>query len=122
VARGLSGVRLVISDDHRGLVAAVQAVLPGASWQRCRTHVMRNLLARVPKSAQPFVATLVRSIFAQASAAEVGAQLGRMVEQLQERFPDAAQLLEEAAPDITAFTSFPTSTGGRSGPKTPRSG
>jgi len=107
VARGVSGVRLVISDDHRGLVAAVQAVLPGASWQRCRTHFMRNLLAKVPKSAQPFVGTLVRSIFAQASAAEVHAQLHRVVEQLEERFPEAAKLLEEAGPDITAFSSFP---------------
>jgi putative transposase len=107
VARGLSGTRLVISDDHRGLVGAVQAVLPGASWQRCRTHFMRNLLAKVPKSAQPFVATLVRSIFAQGSSEEVHAQLLRVAEQLEERFPDAAALLRDAAPDITAFTAFP---------------
>jgi transposase-like protein len=106
-ARGLSGVKLVISDDHRGLVGAIDAVLPGSSWQRCRTHFMRNVLCRVPRSAQPFVATLVRTIFAQASAEEVQAQLCRVVEQLEGRFPDVARLLEEAAPDITAFTSFP---------------
>jgi transposase-like protein len=64
VARGLSGVRLVISDAHPGLVDAIASTLAGSGWQRCRTHFMRNLLAKVPKSAGPFVATLVRSIFA----------------------------------------------------------
>jgi len=107
VARGLSGVRLVVSDDHRGLVGAVGAVLPGASWQRCRTHFMRNLLTRVPKEPQPFVATLVRSIFAQPSAAEVRAQLERVTDQLAERFGAASELLSDAGPDITAFASFP---------------
>ena len=106
-ARGLSGVRLVISDDHKGLVAAIAAVLPGCAWQRCRTHFMKNLLCRVPRSAQPFVATLVRTIFAQPSADEVQAQLGRVVVQLEGRFPDVARMLEEAAADITAFSSFP---------------
>lgn len=108
VARGLSGVRLVVSDHHKGLMAAIDAVLPGACWQRCRTHFMRNLLTKVPKSAQPFVATLVRSVFAQPSADEVAAQLSRVVEQLEEKFTDAAGMLEEAGPDITAFASFPT--------------
>jgi putative transposase len=107
VARGLSGVVLVTSDAHQGLVDAVAATLPGASWQRCRTHFMRNLLTRVPKSAQPFVATLVRSIFAQPDAASVHAQHERVVEQLAERFPAAAELLEEAGPDILAFTAVP---------------
>jgi transposase-like protein len=106
-ARGLSGVRLVISDDHKGLVGAIAAVLPGASWQRCRTHFMKNLLCRVPRSAQPFVATLVRTIFAQPSAEEVQAQLGRVIMQLEDRFPEVARMLEEAAADITAFSSFP---------------
>ena len=106
-SRGLAGVQLVISDDHRGLTRAIDAHLSGASWQRCRTHFMRNLLARVPRSAQPFVATLVRTIFAQPSAAEVAAQLERASEQLARRFPAAAELLERAAPDITAFAAFP---------------
>ena len=107
VARGLGGVRLVISDDHKGLKQAVAAVLPGAAWPRCRTHFMRNLLTRVPKSAQALVATLVRSIFAQPTAEEVRAQHGRVVEQLQGRFRDAAALLVEAAEDILAFAAFP---------------
>jgi len=107
VARGLSGVRLVISDDHRGLVEAIAAVVPGCSWQRCRTHFVRNVLTRVPKSAQGVVATLIRSIFAQPSAEEVAAQLVRVTEQLEWLFPAAAELLMQAGPDITAFASLP---------------
>ncbi len=108
VARGLTGVALVISDDHLGLVQAIRATLPGAAWQRCRTHFVRNLQTHVPKSAQPMVATLVRSIFAQPSAAEVKAQLERVVSHLEGLFPKAAVILAEAGPDITAFCSFPT--------------
>jgi putative transposase len=110
VARGLSGVQLVISDDHVGLSGpsgAIGAVLRGASWQRCRTHFMRNILAKVPKSAAPFVATMVRSIFAQPDAHQAAAQLARVSEELAGRFPDAAALLEQAGPDVTAFASFP---------------
>jgi transposase-like protein len=107
VARGLSGVKLASSDAHSGLVDAIAATLPGAAWQRCRTHFMRNLLTRVPKSAQSFVATMVRTIFAQPDAATVREQHGRIVDQLQARFPEAAALLEEAGPDLLAFTSFP---------------
>jgi putative transposase len=107
VARGLSGVELVISDAHRGLVEAVAAVLPGACWQRCRTHFMRNLLTKVPKSAQGLVATLVRTIFAQPDAASTLAQHTRIVEQLQDRFPAAAELLADAVGDLLAFTAFP---------------
>jgi putative transposase len=107
VARGLAGVRLVTSDAHSGLVDAIAATLPGASWQRCRTHAMRNLLTRVPKSAQSFVATMVRTIFAQPDAETVHEQHRRIVDQLATRFPEAAALLEEAAPDLLAFTSFP---------------
>lgn len=107
VARGLRGVRLVVSDAHEGLKNAIAAVLDGASWQRCRTHFMRNLLSRVPRSAQAVVATLVRSTFAQPDAQSTWAQHGRIVEQLRERFPRAADLLEEATPDLLAFTAFP---------------
>jgi len=107
VARGLAGVKLVSSDAHPGLVDAIAATLPGACWQRCRTHFMRNLLTRVPKSAQGFVATMVRTIFAQPDAATVHEQHGRIVAQLEQRFPEAAALLDEAGPDLLAFTSFP---------------
>src|SRR5579863_10713082 len=100
VARGLAGVKLVSSDAHPGLVDAIAATLTGASWQRCRTHFMRNLLTRVPKSAQGFVATLVRTIFAQPDAVQVLAQHARVVEQLSGRFGDAAALLEDARDDV----------------------
>lgn len=107
VERGLSGVKLVISDAHSGLKAAIAEVLPGSCWQRCRTHFMCNLLTKVPKNAAALVATLVRSIFAQPSAEEVWAQLGRVVKQLEGRFPQAAELLADSAEDILAFTGFP---------------
>ena len=107
VARGLSGVKLVTSDAHEGLKDAIASVLPGASWQRCRTHFMRNLQARVPKSAQGLVGTVVRSIFAQPSREEAWAQHARVVEQLQERFPRAAELLVDASHDILAYATFP---------------
>ncbi len=106
-ARGLSGVQLVISDAHQGLRDAIAAVFTGAAWQRCRTHFARNLLSRVPKSAQPFVATLVRSIFDQPSAEHVRLQHARVVEQLAPRFPDAARMLADAAEEVLAFTGFP---------------
>lgn len=107
VARGLCGVQLVISDAHEGLKNAVAKTLPGASWQRCRTHFMRNLLTRVPKKAQEPVAALVRSIFAQADTDETHAQHGRVVEQLAERFAEAADLLIRAEAEILAFADFP---------------
>ncbi len=107
VARGLSGVRLVTSDAHPGLVDAIAATLPGASWQRCRTHFIRNLLTRVPKSAQSLVATMVRTIFAQPDPQTVLEQHRRIVDQLAGRFPEAAALLDEAAPDLLAFTACP---------------
>ncbi|MBD2894603.1 IS256 family transposase IS1512 [Actinomadura sp. RB99] len=107
VACGLSGVQLVISDAHRGLVEAIGSTLPGAAWQRCRTHYLRNLLTRVPKSAQPWVTTLVRTIFDQPAAEEVHAQHARVVDSLQAKHPDAALHLDEAKPDLLAFAAFP---------------
>jgi len=107
VDRGLSGVKLVISDAHAGLKAAIAEVLSGSSWQRCRTHFMCNLLTKVPKSAQGLVATMVRSIFAQPSAKNVRDQHKLVVEQLYARFHEAADMLSDAMEDILAFASFP---------------
>ena len=107
VARGLSGVALVISDAHQGLVHAIAAVLDGACWQRCRTHFMRNLLTRVPKAAQAMVATVVRTIFAQSDAVQVKAQFARVVDQLEGQFANAAELLNEVEADLLAFATFP---------------
>ena len=107
VARGLSGVQLVTSDCHQGLRDAIASVLPGAAWQRCRTHYHRNLLTRVPKSAQPWVSTLVRTIFEQPDAASVRAQHHQVVSALEAKFPHAAAHLDDARDDILAFTAFP---------------
>jgi len=107
VARGLSGVQLVISDAHRGLVEAIGSTLPGATWQRCRTHYLRNLLTKVPKTAQPWVATIVRTIFDQPGSDEVHAQHARVVDALEAKHADAAAHLDEAKADLLAFTSFP---------------
>jgi len=109
VARGLSGVKLVTSDAHSGLKAAIAAELSGSCWQRCRTHFMRNLLTKVPKSAQGLVATLVRSIFAQPTSKEVWAQHERVAQELEHRFPQAAEMLRQAAEEVLAFTTFPES-------------
>jgi Transposase and inactivated derivatives len=107
VARGLSGVELVVSDAHPGLKDAIASVLPGAAWQRCRTHFMRNVLTRVPKSAQAMVATVVRTIFAQPDRESTWAQHAKVVAQLEEKFPAAAELLAEAGPDLLAYAGFP---------------
>ena len=108
-ARGLSGVELAISDAHQGLKQAIATVFAGAAWQRCRTHFMANLLTRVPKRSQPGVAAMVRTIYQQLSPKEVHAQADRVVAQLRDHFPQAALMLEDALPDILAFTAFPVS-------------
>jgi transposase-like protein len=106
-ARGLSGVKLVISDAHEGLKTAIGAVLLGAAWQRCRVHFMRNLLGRVPKGSQEMVAAAIRTIFAQPDRAAVAEQLDSIAEKLGRQFPAVEQLLRAAEADITAFACFP---------------
>ncbi|RYF12133.1 MAG: IS256 family transposase [Deltaproteobacteria bacterium] len=107
VARGLSGLKLVISDCHQGLKNAIAAVVAGAGWQRCRTHFVRNLLGRVPKASQQMVATLMRSVFMQPDLRAVHEQHRRVVEQLQASgFTKAAALLVDAAEEVLAFGSF----------------
>lgn len=106
-ARGLSGVRLVISDAHEGLKAAIGAVLLGAAWQRCRVHFLRNVLARIPKGSAEMVLAAIRTIFAQPDAAAVAEQLDEIVAKLTPRFPVVAAMLAEAKEEVTAFTAFP---------------
>lgn len=106
-ARGLAGVQLVISDHHLGLKAAIASVFIGAAWQRCRVHFMRNVLSRVPKASAEMVAAAVRTIFAQPDADHVRSQLGEVVRMLEDRFPDIATMLTDAAEDLLAFTAFP---------------
>jgi putative transposase len=90
VARGLSGARLVTSDARTGLKAAIASELPDCSWERCRTHVMRNLLSNVPKSAQRLAGTLGLSIFARPTSKEVWAQHQRVADELERRSPVAS--------------------------------
>jgi putative transposase len=106
-ARGLSGVALVTSDAHAGLVAAIGATLPGASWQRCRTHYATNLMAITPKSSWPWVKTLLHSVFDQPDAESVAAQYDRIIDALTDKLPKVADHLEAARADLLAFTAFP---------------
>ncbi|MFD4444904.1 IS256 family transposase [Nocardia sp. NPDC058519] len=107
VARGLAGVELVTSDAHAGLVAAIGATLPGASWQRCRTHYTVNLMSVTPKSSWPWVRTLLHSVFDQADPESVAAQYDRMLDALTEKLPKVAAHLDTARADLLAFTAFP---------------
>jgi transposase-like protein len=106
-ARGLSGVKLVTSDAHAGLTAAISATLPGAAWQRCRTHYAANLMSATPKSSWGWVKALLHSIYDQPDAEAVHAQFDRVVDALSEKLPAVAEHLEEARADILAFTAFP---------------
>src|SRR5215217_3091088 len=107
VARGLSGVRLVTSDSHRGLKNAVAAVLAGTSWQRCRVHCMRNALSLVPKAAQQMVGATIRTVFAQPDARSAREQWRRVSDGFRHRFPRLSELMEEAEEDVLAYAAFP---------------
>jgi putative transposase len=106
---GPAGVQLVISDAHRGLRAAINTVLAGAAWQRCRVHFVRNALARVPKASAEMVAATIRTIFAQPTAELVREQVDTVADILAPKFPAVAEMLHEAKADLTAFADFPTS-------------
>ena len=106
-ARGLTGVKLVTSDAHAGLVAAIGATLPGASWQRCRTHYAVNLMSVTPKSSWPWVRTLLHSVYDQPDASSVHAQYDRVLDALTEKLPRVAEHLDTARADVLAFTPFP---------------
>jgi putative transposase len=106
-SRGLSGVRLVISDAHEGLKGAIAAILLGSAWQRCKVHFLRNVLARIPKGSAEMVLAAIRTIFAQPDAASAREQLDEIVEKLTPRFPVAAEMLSAAREDLLAYTAFP---------------
>jgi transposase-like protein len=108
VDRGLHGVQLAISDDHKGLKGALRSVLVGTTWQRCMVHFARNIVAHVPKHAQPAVSMVVRQIFAQPDRKAAQEQLSQAVVTLQPRFPQVAQLLLAAEPDVLAHMDYPT--------------
>ncbi|MDQ2683801.1 MAG: transposase, partial [Chloroflexota bacterium] len=107
VKRGLHGVRLVVSDAHEGLKQAIATVLTGATWQRCRVHFMRNLLATVPQGTRDAIAAVVRTIFAQPDHATAMTQLRKVADGLRGRFAQAAALLQDAAEDILAYRHLP---------------
>jgi putative transposase len=107
VARGLSGVRLVTSDAHRGLKGAIEAVLQGASWQRCRVHFMRNALSLVPKAAQQMVGATIRTVFAQPDAASAKEQWRRVADGFRSRFPKLSELMEKVEEDMLSYAAFP---------------
>lgn len=105
--RGLTGVRLVVSDAHAGLVAAIRAVFLGAAWQRCRVHFVRDVLGKIQKGSGEMVAATIRTIFAQTDQEAVRAQLDVVADLLGRQFPQVKQMLLDAADDITAFATFP---------------
>jgi len=105
--RGLHGVRLITSDAHLGLKKALSQTMSETSWQRCRVHFMRNLLAYVPKRDKAMVAAAVRTIFAHLEREAAGQQLIEVASVLQQRWPKAANMLLEAEEDILCFMHFP---------------
>jgi hypothetical protein len=117
-ARGLTGVQLVISDAHEGLVSAIEAVMIGAAWQRCRVHFMRNVLAKVPKASAEMVAAAIRTIFSQPDATHVQAQFDEITTMLEAKFP-VADMLTDARADLLAQPARQSSPSHTSGPPGP---
>lgn len=107
VARGLTGVRLVTSDAHAGLVDAIAANLPGTSWQRCRTHYAANLMGVTPKTHWPAVKAMLHSVYDQPDRDSVHAQFDRLLDYVEDKLPAVAAHLDDARDDILAFTNFP---------------
>ncbi|HLS26681.1 MAG TPA: IS256 family transposase [Beutenbergiaceae bacterium] len=107
VARGLSGVRLVTSDAHAGLVEAIAANLPGAAWQRCRTHYSANLMSVTPKNMWPAVKAMLHSVYDQPDAPAVQAQFDRLLDYVADNLPEVHEHLAAAREDILAFTALP---------------
>ena len=107
VARGLSGVLLVTSDAHAGLVEAIAANLPGTTWQRCRTHYAANLMSVCPKSSWRRVKAMLHSVYDQPDADAVHAQYDRILDALSDKLPAVAEHLDAARADVLAFTAFP---------------
>ena len=107
VARGLDGVRLVTSDAHQGLVEAVAANLPGAAWQRCRTHYSANLMSVTPKRMWPAVKAMLHSVYDQPDRTSVHAQFERLLDYVEAKLPEVHDHLDAARADILAFTAFP---------------
>lgn len=105
--RGLSGVRLVISDAHDGLTKAVRRVFQGASWQRCRVHFARNVLAKVPKGSADMVAAALRTVFVHPDPAELSAAWDRVADTFASQFPKVTELMNTAKADVLAFSAFP---------------
>jgi len=104
--RGLRGVKLVISDAHEGIKAAVSKVLC-ATWQRCRVHFMRNVLAHAGKSGRRVVSAFIATAFAQETPKAASAQWRAVADQIRPKVPKLATLLDEAEPDVLAYMSFP---------------
>ena len=104
--RGLRGVKLVISDDHNGLKAAATRIL-NATWQRCRVHVMRNLLANVGKQGRRVVSAFVATAFAQEDAEAAKAQWRQVADQLRPKVRKLAEMMDQAEPDVLAYMTFP---------------
>jgi transposase-like protein len=107
VRRGLEGVQLVISDAHEGLKAAIDQVLAGATWQRCRVHFLRNVLAHIPHGDKSMVAAALRTIFAQPNRQAASQQMQEVVRAMTPRWPKAARLVAEAEEEVLAYMAFP---------------